>query len=108
MRTRLTRTSCHRQKTGHVILRGVAWGLFGLFIWAGSIHAAPTADFTFTLDAGDPLIVMSQRAFSGFSTHHRRQLEQYGKLVAVNLETIETIGGGSARCMMAEIFSQKK
>lgn len=57
---------------------------------------------------GKPLIVMSERAFKGFSNPQRQQLEQYGKIVAVNLDTIETIGGGSARCMMAEIFSQRK
>lgn len=58
--------------------------------------------------AGDPLIVMSQRAFNGFSETQRLKLEQYGKLVPVDLDTIETIGGGSARCMMAEIFSKKR
>jgi hypothetical protein len=32
-------------------------------------------------------------------------LEQYGRILSFDLNTIETIGGGSARCMMAEIFS---
>ena len=58
--------------------------------------------------SGDPLIVMSKRTYNGFKHLQREQLEQYGKLVAVDLDTIETIGGGSARCMMAEIFSQRK
>lgn len=31
-----------------------------------------------------------------------------GSIVPVNLDTIESVGGGSARCMMAEIFSEKK
>ena len=57
--------------------------------------------------SGDPLIIMSQRASKGFTDAQHRKLEQYGKIVAVNLDTIETIGGGSARCMMAEIFSKK-
>jgi hypothetical protein len=57
---------------------------------------------------GHPKIVMSTRAFNGFTPGQRQQLEQYGKLVHVDLETIETIGGGSARCMMAEIFSKRK
>lgn len=58
--------------------------------------------------AGDPLIVMSQKAFSGFTPEQIKRLEKYGKIIAVDLTTIETIGGGSARCMMAEIFSEKE
>ena len=58
--------------------------------------------------SGDPLIVMSKRAYNGFTHLQREQLEQFGKLVAVDLDTLETIGGGSARCIMAEIFSQRK
>ena len=50
-------------------------------------------------------IVMSQRAHDGFTREQKDRLSQYGKLVPVNLDTIESIGGGSARCMMAEIFS---
>lgn len=57
--------------------------------------------------SGDPLIVMSKRAFSGFTEEQIKRLRQYGKIIAVNLDTIEAVGGGSARCMMAEIFSEK-
>ncbi|SLM27629.1 conserved hypothetical protein [Desulfamplus magnetovallimortis] len=56
---------------------------------------------------GDPLIVMSKRAFSGFSEEQLTKLRQYGKIIPVDLTTIESVGGGSARCMMAEIFSEK-
>jgi hypothetical protein len=56
---------------------------------------------------GNPLIVMSKRAFAGYSTEQIQRLEQYGKILPVDLTTIETVGGGSARCMMAEIFSEK-
>lgn len=56
---------------------------------------------------GSPLIVMSQRAHQGFSRLQLKQLEKYGKIIPVDLTTIETVGGGSARCMMAEIFSEK-
>ena len=54
--------------------------------------------------AGEPLVVMSARAEQGFMPEQRRRLAAYGKLVSVDLDTIETIGGGSARCMLAEIF----
>lgn len=56
---------------------------------------------------GNPLTVMSQRAYDGFTEKQNDRLSQYGKLFPVNLDTIETIGGGSARCMMAEIFSKQ-
>ncbi|MCF8093492.1 MAG: hypothetical protein K9K21_04180 [Desulfotignum sp.] len=54
---------------------------------------------------GDPFIVMSRRAFTGFAPKQIRRLEQYGTILPVTLDTIESVGGGSARCMMAEIFS---
>ncbi|MFO7913453.1 MAG: arginine deiminase-related protein, partial [Desulfotignum sp.] len=57
---------------------------------------------------GIPFIVMSRRAFTGFTPEQIRRLEQYGTILPVALETIESVGGGSARCMMAEIFSEKK
>lgn len=53
---------------------------------------------------GESLIVMSQNARSGFTEEQTKTLEKYGKVVPVDINTIETIGGGSARCMIAEIF----
>lgn len=49
-------------------------------------------------------IVMSRTAFNGFTNKQKSTLEKYGKLIIVDIPTIETIGGGSARCMLAEIF----
>lgn len=57
---------------------------------------------------GDPLIVMSRRAFRGFNAGQIKRLEAYGRIVPVDIDIIETVGGGSARCMMAEIFSEKE
>lgn len=57
---------------------------------------------------GESLIVMSSRAFSSFTATQLEVLRKYGTPVDVNIDTIETVGGGSARCMMAEIFLQKK
>ncbi|MGP1928977.1 MAG: arginine deiminase-related protein [Arsenophonus sp. NC-WZS1-MAG3] len=31
-------------------------------------------------------------------------LTKYGDLILVNIKNIETVGSGSARCMLAEIF----
>ncbi len=53
---------------------------------------------------GGKIIAMSRKAFNGFTRKQRINLEKYGRIVAVDIPTIETIGGGSARCMIAEIF----
>ena len=52
---------------------------------------------------GDKLIVMSQNAYDVLGEDQRATLGQFGTLVHNDLNTIETCGGGSARCMMAEI-----
>jgi len=56
---------------------------------------------------GEPLIVMSQSAFDGFTEAQRETLSKYGKIIANPVPTIEQIGGGSCRCMLAEIFLPK-
>jgi hypothetical protein len=51
-----------------------------------------------------PVTVMSQSAFEGFSPAQRARIEAYGLMLPVPIPTIERVGGGSARCMMAEVF----
>jgi len=53
--------------------------------------------------SGETLIVMSQNAFNALESEQKGALGKFGKLIYVNINTIETNGGGSARCMMAEI-----
>lgn len=53
---------------------------------------------------GEPLVVMSERARVGFGAESLRRIERYGQIIPVKIDIIETVGGGSARCMMAEIF----
>ncbi len=53
---------------------------------------------------GERLLVMSSQAYASLSPAQIRTLEKYARLVQSGLDTIETNGGGSARCMMAEIF----
>lgn len=55
--------------------------------------------------SGETKIVMSLSAYNAFKPEQKKALSQFGKLVPVDIATIETIGGGSARCMMAEVFS---
>jgi len=48
--------------------------------------------------------VMSSRAHAAFSPAQREQLARHGELLHSPLSTIEAVGGGSARCMLAELF----
>ena len=50
-------------------------------------------------------LVMSDAAYQSLTTAQINQLEQYTKILHTNLTTIETCGGGSARCMLAEVFN---
>lgn len=54
------------------------------------------------------LVVMSSAAFNSLTDEQKTQLSKHGKLVHSDIHTIEKLGGGSARCMMAEIFNPKK
>ncbi|MBS1717963.1 MAG: amidinotransferase [Armatimonadetes bacterium] len=54
--------------------------------------------------SGENLWVMSETAWTSLTPDQQRQLEQSGKPVAIRIPTIETLGGGSARCMIAELF----
>lgn len=53
---------------------------------------------------GNKIIVLSETAFEAFSLEQKIQLEKFGELVTVDISTIEKVEGGSARCMLAEIF----
>lgn len=53
-------------------------------------------------------LVMSTAAYKSLSAAQREQLEKYNPIIHSNLKIIETYGGGSARCMMAEVFLPKK
>jgi hypothetical protein len=52
---------------------------------------------------GETLIVMSKNAYRVLIDVQRSSLEKYGKIIYADINTIETNGGGSARCMMAEV-----
>ena len=49
-------------------------------------------------------LVMSASAYQSLTKKQIAQLEEHLTILKVNLDTIEACGGGSARCMMAEIF----
>lgn len=52
-------------------------------------------------------LVMSEAAYNSLTNLQISELEAHCELLYSNLETIETCGGGSARCMMAEVFLPK-
>ena len=49
-------------------------------------------------------LVMSTAAYQSLTKKQIAQLEEHVTILCSNLDTIEACGGGSARCMMAEIF----
>lgn len=55
-------------------------------------------------DDEDPILVMSSSAYRSLSMDQERIMLKYGSILHSDLNTIETLGGGSARCMMAELF----
>jgi hypothetical protein len=52
---------------------------------------------------GDPLIALSSAARASFRPDQLRALERHGALVETAIPTIEAVGGGSVRCMIADI-----
>ena len=49
-------------------------------------------------------LVMSKSAYESLSKEQIDKIERYNPIISSSLDTIESCGGGSARCMMAEIF----
>ncbi len=58
--------------------------------------------------AGEKLLVMSTQAYQSLHPEQVKKLEGYNRILHAPLTAIETNGGGSARCMMAEIFLNKQ
>lgn len=56
-----------------------------------------------TNSRNDTLIVMSKSAFNALQYEQKAVLSSFGKLICSDINTIETNGGGSARCMIAEV-----
>ena len=54
-----------------------------------------------------PVLIMSESAYNVLTDSQKNSINKYAKIVFSSLSTIETYGGGSARCMMAEVFLPK-
>lgn len=63
------------------------------------------------LQVGDqdqnPVLIMSDSAYKSLTAGQIKTLESFNPIVHLELGVIETCGGGSARCMIAEIFLPK-
>lgn len=57
---------------------------------------------------GKHFLVMSSSAFHALTEIQKKQIQKYNDIIHSDLTTIETCGGGSARCMMAEVFLPRK
>ena len=57
---------------------------------------------------GERFLVMSSAAYNSLTPEQVSTIETYNKIIHSPLDTIEANGGGSARCMMAEIFLELK
>ena len=57
---------------------------------------------------GQKFLVMSESAYKSLEKDQIEIIEKYCPIIHSPLDTIETCGGGSARCMMAEIFLPEK
>jgi hypothetical protein len=58
--------------------------------------------------ARGPLIAVSATAWKALDPAQRRVLKSHGEIVTAAIPTIERIGGGGVRCMLAEIFLPKR
>lgn len=52
---------------------------------------------------GEKFLVMSTRAYNSLTPEQVKKLKGYNEIIHSSLNAIETNGGGSARCMMAEV-----
>ncbi len=55
-------------------------------------------------EGSEAFVFLSETAFQALRPDQRIALEQYAQLVPVAIPTIEAVGGGSVRCMLAEVF----
>lgn len=57
---------------------------------------------------GEKFTILSKTAYNSLNAEQKNILSQHTTLLPIDINTIETVGGGSVRCMMAEIFLDKK
>jgi hypothetical protein len=58
--------------------------------------------------AGGHVIALSTTAWRNFELPQRRILESHAEIIPVAIPTIERVGGGGVRCMLAEIHLPRR
>lgn len=59
-------------------------------------------------NVGEKYLVMSTTAYESLYPEQIQFIEQHTQILHSDIKTIEIIGGGSVRCMMAEVFLEEK
>lgn len=85
------------EKTGHEIIE-ISYKQ--LYSFAGNMLQVRN-------EAGESILVMSQQARDSLNEEQVTKIEKYARILSSPLEVIEKHGGGSARCMLAEIHLPK-
>ena len=86
------------ESTGHAV---VPITLDQMYAFAGNMLEVKNSK-------GENILVMSQAAFDSLKKGQKETLKQFAKLLPIPVPTVEAAEGGSVRCMMAEIFLEKK
>jgi len=55
-------------------------------------------------ESGEPVIILSGTAYGALTADQRNSLSRFGRILPVAIDTIEKVGGGGVRCMLAEVF----
>ena len=58
--------------------------------------------------SGENILVMSETSYRCLRKEQKDMLEAYARLLPIPVPTIEAVEGGSVRCMMAEIFLERR
>jgi hypothetical protein len=82
------------EETGHEVIE---IDIAEMNRYAGNLLALQARD-------GGALIAGSDVAWGALAPDRRRRLERHGAIVTAPIPTIERLGGGSVRCMIAEVF----
>jgi hypothetical protein len=86
------------ESTGHAIIP----------ITRDQMHAYAGNMLQVKNEKGEKFLVMSQSAYDVLRKEQVRMLEAFAHLLPVSVPTIEQVEGGSVRCMMAELFLEKR
>ncbi|MCC5877104.1 MAG: amidinotransferase, partial [Candidatus Sumerlaeia bacterium] len=59
---------------------------------------------TLTNNRNERLLVMSSRAWANYTAPHQKIIEDHCRVLHADLSAFEDVGGGSARCLIGELF----